>query len=515
MISTLNEFLYDHHEDIINYRPTSYSFYCSEKRLQELQNKLKKWLKVNLTPHITFGSSQALSDIFCTAKLNGINNIIYISPTFHLIEVLSKKNRIKVYDIFTTFNDEGEKDQIINTIQECKTYETMVYICNPNNPTNLTWTEKEMINICERNYKLVIIDEAYIEYTNLSSMIKHIETYQNLIVVRTFSKFFGLANTRIGYYFTNNKLFDKTPEEKIYDTSYHNLNSVELAIKCLDNYNHYLYQSIIMKTDKLKIEEYLHVNQIQFVDTPCNFILVHSTNALTFAKNCSVNYLLPNYYRLTIGKDVLQFIVREKNIGGVDCNFLLNYSSLYKKLMLERMYKCIENVFNVLSIPFWIECGSLLGCMRNSSIIPYDDDVDIGFEHKYREKLIKNMNLFTPFGFRIRFNRLKTYLQIERVERVERVGGVHCPDPIKPVHIDLFTFEKDENNIYRNTDKRFNTPDPEGKHCNFIYEEKDLFPLITSKFTIITPLSVKIPQHSHEIICKCLTPNYKNEKKFK
>jgi histidinol-phosphate aminotransferase len=77
----------------------------------------------------------------------------------------------------------------------------LLYICNPNNPTGTLLKTKELINfIKEASRKaIVLVDEAYIEFTNETSMATLVKDNKNVIVTRTFSKIYGLAGARVGY----------------------------------------------------------------------------------------------------------------------------------------------------------------------------------------------------------------------------------------------------------------------------------------------------------------------------
>lgn len=77
----------------------------------------------------------------------------------------------------------------------------LIYICNPNNPTGTIVDTNALKNfVSEKSSKyMMVIDEAYLEYTNQPSMAEFISTNKNVIVVKTFSKLYGLAGARIGY----------------------------------------------------------------------------------------------------------------------------------------------------------------------------------------------------------------------------------------------------------------------------------------------------------------------------
>lgn len=85
----------------------------------------------------------------------------------------------------------------------------LVYICNPNNPTGIILSNKEIINFANRNKKvLILIDESNLEYSLTKSLLEE-KIPSNILVLKSFSKAYGLANLRIGYICCNNNFYDK------------------------------------------------------------------------------------------------------------------------------------------------------------------------------------------------------------------------------------------------------------------------------------------------------------------
>lgn len=97
----------------------------------------------------------------------------------------------------------------------------LTVICNPNNPTGAIWSTEEIKAILDVAENLVVVDEAYIEFSGHESVVSLVDSYDNLIVVRTLSKAFGLAGCRLGYGVTNKGLIEALMLTKLY----YNLNS--------------------------------------------------------------------------------------------------------------------------------------------------------------------------------------------------------------------------------------------------------------------------------------------------
>ncbi|MDU1006959.1 histidinol-phosphate transaminase [Clostridium butyricum] len=113
----------------------------------------------------------------------------------------------------------------------------MIIICNPNNPTGMILNEEEIKNFIMKVPKnvIIIIDEAYFEFIdipNYKSMMQMIDNYPNVIVVRTFSKVYGLAGARVGYAIMNKKMSINLIKGVEFASS---LSALEGAIAALDD----------------------------------------------------------------------------------------------------------------------------------------------------------------------------------------------------------------------------------------------------------------------------------------
>jgi threonine-phosphate decarboxylase len=148
---------------------------------------------------------------------NGASEIIYlimkciegplgiINPTFSEYERAAKLNNVEVIDLYFE-NDEFDLD--INQIKESIDKFKYLFICNPNNPTGKVKYIKELLEIMKSEDKFLIVDETFMEFVYEEenySLVKYIESYDNLIIIKAATKFFGLPGIRLGYGLTSNK----------------------------------------------------------------------------------------------------------------------------------------------------------------------------------------------------------------------------------------------------------------------------------------------------------------------
>jgi len=145
--------------------------------------------------------------IFCNP---GVDKVLTFTPTYGMYEVSASINDIKILKIplNTDFQIDLPGVMPLLTDKNLK----LIFICSPNNPTgsSMNYTDVEAIL---KNYNgILLIDEAYIDFSDKPSFITLIDKYPNLIVMQTFSKAFGLAAVRVGMAFSGNtiiKLFNK------------------------------------------------------------------------------------------------------------------------------------------------------------------------------------------------------------------------------------------------------------------------------------------------------------------
>ena len=97
-----------------------------------------------------------------------------------------------------------DTDSVIESINDRT---RLIFLCTPNNPTGGLISEDNIIKILESTSALVVVDEAYFEFAGISN-IKLLEDYENLLILRTFSKAMGLAGMRIGYGISNTRIID-------------------------------------------------------------------------------------------------------------------------------------------------------------------------------------------------------------------------------------------------------------------------------------------------------------------
>ncbi|MGY0372028.1 pyridoxal phosphate-dependent aminotransferase [Clostridium sp. JNZ J1-5] len=173
-----------------------------------LRKNIGEYLKIDNIDFIIPGNG-AVDIIYRAIEATSCSKVISLSPTFSEYSNAAYKAKIP-YEEVCAFYDDYENvnlEEILNNVVE----NTLVVICNPNNPTGTLISRKKMIFLIkelEKKKSMLIVDEAFMEFTLKSeenSMIHLIEKYNNLIIVRAATKFFGMPGIRLGYGITANK----------------------------------------------------------------------------------------------------------------------------------------------------------------------------------------------------------------------------------------------------------------------------------------------------------------------
>lgn len=174
----------------------------------ELRKKLAKLHHV--TPEnilVTQGATNALAFIGEMFLVPG-SEVVVASPTYPNYYNITKKNNAKIVEVPMGDDYKPDFDRMYDAITD-KT--RLVFLCNPNNPTGTVCDDEKLIQFIHKvpEHVVVVVDEAYFEFIDdpsYQSMISQISDDLNLIVVKTFSKIYGMAGSRLGYAISNREI---------------------------------------------------------------------------------------------------------------------------------------------------------------------------------------------------------------------------------------------------------------------------------------------------------------------
>ena len=222
------------------------------------------------------GSDEAIDILFRAFCRPGIDNVITVPPTYGMYEVSANINDVAIKKIPLTPDYQLNLEEIAAAIDENT---KLIFICSPNNPTGNSINREDIETILANFSGLVVIDEAYINYSRQKSFIQELTEYSNLVILQTLSKAWGLAGLRVGMAFASEEIIEVFNRVK----PPYNINeaSQTLALEALNNIdqvNTWIKETIAQR-EKLvsNLAKLTFVSKIYPSDA--NFVLVKTTNA--------------------------------------------------------------------------------------------------------------------------------------------------------------------------------------------------------------------------------------------
>lgn len=255
-----------------------YHYYSENKKLIML---IADYVKVNSENILIGDGCDGCLEMIAKTFIAKNDNVVIPIPTFHRYEFHTRLMGGKcIFVSMVNFSFNAEK--VLKEAQ--KNNAKLIFLCNPNNPTGIEIDKKEKIKLIKNFSGIVVIDEALADITSIngSNLIKEND---NLIVVRSFSKSFGLASLRIGYIVSNQNIINTI--RKVSSPFKVNGIAQELAIEALQDKEH-----IKKSTDYLNEERDYLINALEKTGLSC-------TNSTT------TNFLV-NIEKLGIVKEVIK-----------------------------------------------------------------------------------------------------------------------------------------------------------------------------------------------------------------
>jgi histidinol-phosphate aminotransferase len=254
------------------------------------------------------GSDEIIDLCYRTFCNPGEDKVLLFPPTYGMYEVSASVNDVKVIKVPLKEDFQIDLPKAVQHFSDKKL--KMMFVCSPNNPTSNSMNIREVELLISKFEGIVVIDEAYIDFTENPSFTTFIDKYPNLIVMQTFSKAFALAAVRVGMAFTNQgviKYFNKIKPP--YNISTLNQNS---ALRKLGNLEVYRNQVLRIKHERNRLAAVLRSLDLveKVYPSDSNFLLVKVNDAdriynSLIEQNIVIrnrNSIIENCIRITIGK---------------------------------------------------------------------------------------------------------------------------------------------------------------------------------------------------------------------
>ena len=252
------------------------------------------------------GSDEAIDLLFRAFCEPGVSKAYIFPPTYGMYKVSAAINNIDLVELPLTKTFELPTSQMI--LPNLKS-DGLLFICSPNNPTGNS-TDSDRIKEIASNFKgLVVVDEAYIDFSTYKSAIKLLQEIPNLVVLQTFSKAYGLAGARVGTAFASPEIISILNKIK----PPYNINSlsIDAALNIISNKESVDKQidEIILERNRLRVAVSNLTCVTKISPSDANFLLVEFINSESvFAKLISQGIVvrnrgsqIKNCLRITIG----------------------------------------------------------------------------------------------------------------------------------------------------------------------------------------------------------------------
>jgi len=294
-----------------------------------LKKQLSKKFKCNENRIICGAGSDEVIQMLCQLFLNSNSEVIVPQFSFLMYRIYAKISGAKV--IFA--KEKKFKISIPEILKKVTKKTKIVFLANPNNPTGTYLNKYELLELRKKLRKniLLVVDDAYAEYMKIADYRSGLDLFKNrnnVFILRTFSKIYGLASLRVGWGYGDKKIIDSLNLIK----PPFNVNKIAqlAAIESLKD-NKFLSKSI--KHNNIyatKLKFFLEKYDIKSNNVSANFLLLDFTNCRLKAKyfyeklktkgiilrSTEYGYKIKNMLRLTIGSrsDCLRFISAVKKI---------------------------------------------------------------------------------------------------------------------------------------------------------------------------------------------------------
>ena len=279
-----------------------------QKELKLILSKMKCIPTQNIL--LGNGSDEILDLIFRAFCEPARDNIIVNIPTFGMYKVLADINNVYCEKILLKSDFQLDvKENLQNINKNTK----LIFICSPNNPTGNIMGKEDILSLVKNSNALIVIDEAYIDFTNTNSWIDEVNNFDNLIITQTLSKAYGMAGIRLGICYANPTIIEILQKIKMP----YSVNKItqQKAIEKLNNSDLVKQEVKNILQNKLTLsKELIKIDFVEKIyDSVTNFLLVKVDNANKrysqlvekgiVVRNRTNEPLCENCLRITIGTE--------------------------------------------------------------------------------------------------------------------------------------------------------------------------------------------------------------------
>jgi len=242
---------------------------------QELKIVIAEQRSVELEQVLLGNGSDEVLDLlfraFCEPKQD---NVVLASPSYGMYKVLANLNDVRCNEVLLESDFSLDADKIIAATDENT---KLIILCSPNNPTGNSISKEVVEKVLNNTNCLVVVDEAYIDFSLSNSLINYLNKYDQLIVCQTLSKYYGMAGIRLGMCFASKEIIAIL--NRIKPPYNVNVLTQNKAIELLKNKNDDYKNEVTEERNRLKESLSSLSFVIEVYPSDANFLLVKTINA--------------------------------------------------------------------------------------------------------------------------------------------------------------------------------------------------------------------------------------------
>ncbi|MRG46089.1 histidinol-phosphate transaminase [Chitinophaga sp. SYP-B3965] len=223
------------------------------------------------------GSDEAIDVLFrAFCRPGGLDNVVLCPPTYGMYEVSANINDVTIRKATLTEDFQLDLPAIEAAIDDNT---KLIFICSPNNPTANAINREDIEVVLNNFHGIVVVDEAYINFSKQKTLIQELTEYPNLVILQTLSKAWGLAALRVGMAFASEDIINVFNKVK----PPYNINqaSQELALEALNNIDQVnaWIRETVLERDKLEFALKALPIVEKVYPSDANFLLAKTTDA--------------------------------------------------------------------------------------------------------------------------------------------------------------------------------------------------------------------------------------------
>ncbi len=272
------------------------------------------------------GSDEAIDLLFRAFCEPRIDNVVAIDPTYGMYKVCADVNNVEYRKVLLDDQFQITADKLLAATDE---HTKLIFLCSPNNPTGNDLSKEMILEVLDKFDGLLILDEAYNDFSETDSFISRLKDYPNLVVLQTFSKAWASAAIRLGMAFASPEIIHILNKIKYpYNI---NMLTQKHAMEMLHRHYEIDHWVKTLKEEKLRFEaELLKISCVEHIyPSDANFFLMRVTDAVKIYNYfVSHGIIVRNRHNISLCMNCLRITVGMRNENNSVISALKEFSKM-------------------------------------------------------------------------------------------------------------------------------------------------------------------------------------------